>query len=65
MNLFSGIIDGRHGLLHFRPFLVSEPAANQPSMSRFEELKTSTTTDYGLLKQPDNQKLAKGRWCAV
>jgi hypothetical protein len=38
--------------------LVSEPAANQPSMSRFEELETSTTTDCGLLKQPNNQKLA-------
>jgi len=25
-------------------------------MSRFEELETSTTTDWGLLKQPDNQK---------
>jgi hypothetical protein len=36
----------------FRPFLVSE-AANQPSMSRFAE-ETSTTTDCGLLKQPDN-----------
>ena len=41
---------------HFRPSSVSEPAANQPSTSRFEELQTSTTTDWGLLKQPDNQK---------
>ena len=57
MNSSFGTIAGRHRLLHFRPFLVSEPAANQLSTSRFEELETSTTTDCRLLKQPDNQKL--------
>jgi hypothetical protein len=30
-------------------------------MSRFEELETLTTIDWGLLKQPDNQKPANRR----
>jgi hypothetical protein len=58
MNSSFGTIAGRRRRLRSRPFLVSESVANQPSMSRFEELETSTTTDCALLKQPDNQKLA-------
>ena len=58
MNSSFGTIAGRHRPLRFRLFLVSEPAANQLSTNRFEELETSTTTDCRLLKQPDNQKLA-------
>jgi hypothetical protein len=36
-------------------------ASCHSTMSRFEELETSTTTDCGLLKQPDNQKSASLR----
>ena len=36
-----------------------ELAANQLSTSRSAEREISTTTDWGLLKQPDNQKPAK------
>ena len=46
-------LEDKRRLLRFKPSLVSEPVANQPSMSRFEELETSTATDCGLLKQPD------------
>jgi transposase-like protein len=42
-----------------RRSLGLEPPANQPSTSRFARHEISTTTDWGLLKQPDNQKLAR------
>jgi hypothetical protein len=35
--------------------LVSEPAENQPNTTKFEEQDVLTTTNWGLLKQPDNQ----------
>src|SRR4029077_12474494 len=58
MNSSFGTIAARRRLLHFRPFLVSEPAANQPSTSRSEEPEISNTTSWAKLKQPDNQKPA-------
>ena len=33
----------------FRHNRRTEPATNQPGMSKFEDLETSTTTDWGLL----------------
>ena len=56
MNSSSGIIAARHLRLHFRHSLVSEPAENQRSMTRFGAEEISTATYWGLLKQPDNQK---------
>src|ERR1035441_7747852 len=58
MNSSFGTIAARRRLPHFRHSLVSEPAANQPSTSRSEELEISTTTGWGELKQPDNQEQA-------
>src|ERR1017187_4596249 len=61
MNSSFGTIAARRRLPHFRHSLVSEPAANQPSTSRSEELEISTTTGWGELKQPDNQETARPR----
>src|SRR5215813_12384292 len=56
MSSSSGIIAEKHRLPLSRLSLASELAANQQSTSRFAKPGTSTTTDWGLLKQPDNQK---------
>jgi transposase-like protein len=54
-----GIIAARHPLPRFSPYLVSEPVANQPSTSRSGEPEISASTHWGLLKQPDNQKITR------
>jgi|SRR5580704_18882587 hypothetical protein len=58
MNSSFDTIVARRRLRHFRHYLVWEPAAHQQRTSRFGERGISTPTYWGLLKQPDNQKLA-------
>src|ERR1700752_5274682 len=56
MNSSFGTIVERHRRPLSRRFLGWEPPANQPSTSKFARHEISDTTDWGLLKQPDNQK---------
>src|SRR5215469_9114241 len=58
MSSSFGTIAARRQLPPFRLSSVSEPLADQPNTSRFAEQETSTTITWGVLKQPDNQKLA-------
>ena len=48
----------QHQRPRFRHSLASEPPADQPCTSRFVARGISTPIYWGLLKQPDNQKLA-------
>jgi hypothetical protein len=59
MNSFSGTTAAKRQRPHFRHYLVLEPAAHQQGTSRFGERGISTPTYWGLLKQPDNQKLPR------
>src|ERR1700745_2722292 len=56
MNSSFGTTVARHPRQHSRHCLASEPLAAQPGTNKFAELKTSSTTPWGLLKQPDNQQ---------
>src|SRR5271157_3977236 len=58
MNSSFGTTVARHRRPHFRHCLASGPLADQLCTSRFGEREISTTIYRGLLKQPDNQKLA-------
>src|SRR5271157_1406517 len=57
MNSSFGTTVARHRRPHFRHCLASGPLADQLCTSRFGEREISTTIYWGLLKQPDNQKL--------
>src|SRR5271157_2845142 len=59
MNSSFGTTVARHRRPHFRHCLASGPLADQLCTSRFGEREISTTIYWGLLKQPDNQKLAR------
>src|SRR5215472_9565432 len=59
MSSSFGTIAARRRQPLSRRSLASEPAANQRSTSRFAGHAISTTTNCGLLKQPDNQKLPR------
>src|SRR5271157_3648115 len=57
MNSSFGTTVARHRRPHFRHCLASGPLADQLCTSRFGEREISTPIYWGLLKQPDNQKL--------
>src|SRR5215469_13156400 len=57
MSSSSGTIAARRQRPLSRRSLALELAANQPSTSRSAEREISTTTGWGLLKQPDNQNV--------
>src|SRR5215469_2831485 len=58
MSSSSGTIAARRQRPLSRRSLALELAASQPTTSRSAEREISTTTGWGLLKQPDNQKTA-------
>src|SRR6266699_1314282 len=61
MNSSFGTTVARRPRPHFRHSLASGPLTDQVCTSRFGERGISTPTCWGLLKQPDNQKMPRGR----
>ena|SRR5436190_5689930 len=59
MNSSFGTTVARRRRPHFRHSLASGPLTDQLCTSRFGERGISTPTCWGLLKQPDNQKLPR------
>src|SRR5215469_7649843 len=58
MNSSFGTTVARRPRRHSRLCLASERLEAQQGTNKFAERKTSSTTRWGLLKQPDNQKAA-------
>src|SRR5205085_851269 len=60
MNSSSGTTAAKDPQPPFRPSLASELVENQPITSRSAEQRISIATYWGVLSQPDKQKLASG-----
>src|SRR5271157_3586701 len=61
MNSSFGTTVARHRRPHFGHCLASGPLADQLCTSKFGEREILTAIYWGLLKQPDNQKLTRIR----